>query len=210
MVLAACLLKLGSYGIARFFGLFSAFFELFFTLGALSMLFASVRCFFSCDVKSLIAFSRIFHMSSVLCGFVSAWEGSLVGNLFLSCAHGFVSALLFFLVGVGYEEKGIRSFVLFGSFTVFLLGVLFLLGLFLNSRIPFSLPFFSEVLVLSHQFFWFFPAFLLVFVVQFLGGVFTVFLVFFLRLKVLGQDGFSLKVLRQGILLFYLYWTVIF
>ncbi|KAF0148302.1 MAG: NADH-ubiquinone oxidoreductase chain 4 [Ignavibacteria bacterium] len=182
VILAACLLKLGSYGFARFFAFFFSGFGFFFVLGCVGMLFASLCCLFSCDLKALVAYSSVFHIRAVFRGFMLHSEVSFLSSVSLRCAHGFVSALFFFVVGCCYDVKGARSFLIFGAgglsgFTFWLLVV------FLNSGLPISLPFFSEVFLFSQQVSFFFPSFFLSFVSQFFGGLFGMLLLFFSGVK---------------------------
>jgi len=81
MILAGVLLKLGGYSILRVFPvLFKFGFRLGVILVALSLvggLFVSLFCIRQTDLKSLIAYSSVAHMSIVIGGIItlSYWGG---------------------------------------------------------------------------------------------------------------------------------------
>ena len=112
VILASCLLKLGTFGLTRFFHFLAFFSSLIFILGVVGIVFSSVCCFFTPDLKALIAFSSIFHMSGLCRALICGVEGSLSIVAFLSCSHGFLSSLLFFLCGGLYEKSCSRSVLL--------------------------------------------------------------------------------------------------
>nr|QNJ60012.1 NADH dehydrogenase subunit 4 [Xyronotus aztecus] len=116
MILAGVLLKLGGYGIFRvmkiisFMGLNYNFF--WFSLGLSGGVIVSFICFRQVDLKSLIAYSSVAHMSFVICGLMSMnWWGCL-GSLILMIGHGLCSSGLFCLSNIVYERLGSRSFLI--------------------------------------------------------------------------------------------------
>src|SRR5690606_32118382 len=56
------------------------------------------------DLKRLIAYSSVSHMGFVLLGVASLTAEGISGALFQMLSHGFLSAALFFLVGVIYDR----------------------------------------------------------------------------------------------------------
>ena len=101
VILAACLLKLGTFGFLRFLPIFfyRSFLDLLIWVSLLGGVFSSCYCCFTTDLKVLIAFSSVFHMSFLFRNGCCGREASFFSSLALSRAHGFLSALLFFLVG---------------------------------------------------------------------------------------------------------------
>ena len=117
VILAACVLKLGSYGVCRvLFVLGGSAKSWFVCLGCLGAFASCLVCFFSSDLKSLVAFSRVFHISFLFCSVVFSSERAFIASLVVSVSHGFCSALLFFYVGGGYDFFHSRSVVVVRGF----------------------------------------------------------------------------------------------
>nr|YP_011014019.1 NADH dehydrogenase subunit 4 [Unio gibbus]WQA10100.1 NADH dehydrogenase subunit 4 [Unio gibbus] len=113
MILAGVLLKLGGYGLVRFFyvlGLFSTLtITVVFCLGLLGGIVASLVCFVQNDVKALVAYSSVGHMSLVLGGIYSNTDWGWLGCLLMMIAHGLCSSGMFFLASETYKCYGTRS-----------------------------------------------------------------------------------------------------
>nr|YP_010882123.1 NADH dehydrogenase subunit 4 [Sungaya inexpectata]WID87024.1 NADH dehydrogenase subunit 4 [Sungaya inexpectata] len=113
MILAGVLLKLGGYGLFRVFSIFviSGLNYNFFWIGIglIGGLFISLVCLRQSDLKSLIAYSSVIHMSLVLGGIMTLNHWGVVGSLILMVAHGLCSSGLFCLANIVYERLGSRS-----------------------------------------------------------------------------------------------------
>nr|QNJ60007.1 NADH dehydrogenase subunit 4 [Melanoplus confusus] len=116
MILAGVLLKLGGYGIFRvmsvisFLGLKFNYFWL--SFGLLGGVIISFICFRQVDLKSLIAYSSVAHMSMVIGGLMTMnWWGCM-GSLSLMIGHGLCSSGLFCLSNIIYERLGSRSLLI--------------------------------------------------------------------------------------------------
>lgn len=117
IVLAACLLKLGSYGFVRFSCVLNLFSGIWAVLAIVGGVFACLCCFVQRDLKALVAYSSVSHIS-LMFGVASAQsESGVFGLLLLSLRHGFVRALLFMLVGVCYDAVSSRSFMCVRKFS---------------------------------------------------------------------------------------------
>jgi NADH-quinone oxidoreductase subunit M len=109
VLLAAILLKLGSYGIVRLplatvpDG-FRALAPVLAAAGAVGIIWGGLVCLVERDLKRLIAYSSVAHMGFVALGLASGSHTGLQAALFANVAHGIVSALLFFIVG-GLKER---------------------------------------------------------------------------------------------------------
>lgn len=108
VILASLLLKLGGYGFIRFIPLvpyaFFYFSPIVYTLGLLSIFYASLSTIRQIDLKKIIAYSSIAHMNLVVLGIFSLNYQSIQGSVFLMISHGLVSSGLFFLVGILYDR----------------------------------------------------------------------------------------------------------
>lgn len=105
VLLAGVLLKLGSYGMVRLVagvvpdGL-ARWAPWLAALGVGGILWGALVCLVERDLKRLIAFSSVAHMGFVVVGVASGTPEGLQGALFAGVAHGVVTSLLFWTVGM--------------------------------------------------------------------------------------------------------------
>lgn len=120
MILAGILLKLGGYGLLRFslpmFPLASDYFApLVYTMSVIAIIYTSLVAMMQDDMKKLIAYSSIAHMGYVTMGTFAANVQGVQGAIFQMLSHGFVSAALFFCVGVIYDRLHTREIAAYGG-----------------------------------------------------------------------------------------------
>jgi NADH-quinone oxidoreductase subunit M len=120
MILAGLLLKMGAYGLMRIcVGFFpNAIIQLgtlLMVLGGFNIIWAAIACMVQEDMKRIIAFSSVSHMGFILLGIGSLSAAAFSGAIFQMISHGFISALLFFLVGTLYERMHTRSISVIGG-----------------------------------------------------------------------------------------------
>lgn len=155
MILAGLLLKMGSYGLVRIcMGFFPAFFAEYapwiIALGAINILWGAIACLVQKDMKRIIAFSSISHMGFILLGIGTLSNAAVNGAIFQMLSHGFISALLFFLVGTVYERCHTRLLPEIGGGLAFQMPVLYYLWMFAvmaNLGLPALSGFVGEVTV---------------------------------------------------------------
>nr|AML25976.1 NADH dehydrogenase subunit 4 [Staphylinidae sp. BMNH 1274226] len=116
MILAGIMLKLGGYGMIRlmvlfqFIGLYyNIYFIVFSLMGGCII---SLVCLRQNDMKSLIAYSSVAHMSMVIGGVMTMNYWGLIGSLIMMVAHGLCSSGLFCLANISYERVMSRSLFL--------------------------------------------------------------------------------------------------
>ncbi|WP_406829625.1 NADH-quinone oxidoreductase subunit M [Pedococcus sp. KACC 23699] len=109
VLLAAVLLKMGTYGLVRLplatvpDG-FARVAPVLAVLGAVGIIWGGLCCLVERDLKRLVAYSSVAHMGFVAIGLASGTRTGLQAALFANVAHGVVSALLFVVVG-GLKER---------------------------------------------------------------------------------------------------------
>jgi len=69
-----------------------------------------LACFKQVDLRALIAYSSIRHISLVLSGVMLGGNIGLIGCLLIILGHGISSSGLFYMSGVNYERCGSRIF----------------------------------------------------------------------------------------------------
>jgi NADH-quinone oxidoreductase subunit M len=109
VLLAAVLLKMGTYGLVRLplatvpDG-FARVAPVLGVLGAVGIIWGGLACLVERDLKRLVAYSSVAHMGFVAIGLASGTRTGLQAALFANIAHGVISALLFVVVG-GLKER---------------------------------------------------------------------------------------------------------
>jgi NADH-quinone oxidoreductase subunit M len=109
VLLAAVLLKMGTYGLVRLplasvpDG-FERVAPVLAVLGAVGIIWGGLACLVERDLKRLIAYSSVAHMGFVVLGLSSGSQTGLQAALFANIAHGVISALLFVVVG-GLKDR---------------------------------------------------------------------------------------------------------
>nr|YP_010042786.1 NADH dehydrogenase subunit 4 [Anthenea aspera]QPC56442.1 NADH dehydrogenase subunit 4 [Anthenea aspera] len=114
MILAAILLKLGGYGLIRLIIVFqnpnsTIISTPLITFCIWGALLTSIICLRQTDLKALIAYSSVGHMSIVASGIFSLSLWGINGALTLMIAHGLISSALFCLANILYERNTTRT-----------------------------------------------------------------------------------------------------
>jgi NADH-quinone oxidoreductase subunit M len=121
ILLAAVMLKMGTYGYLRFsMGLFpeaSAMFAP--NLAGVAVLggivYGALCAWKQDDIKRLIAYSSVAHLGYVMLGLFAMTGASLEGSVLQMVNHGISTGLLFLLFGVIYDRRHTRNIDAFGG-----------------------------------------------------------------------------------------------
>jgi NADH-ubiquinone oxidoreductase chain 4 len=152
MVLAGVLLKMGGYGLFRFFFFYSNYdFFLIFILffGILGGVYSAIICFIQVDIKCMVAYISVSHMGLMLSSFFRCKLFGFFGFFFIMLAHGLSSSGLFRIIGVIYDRLHRRSmFMIKGGISFFgPLAFWFFVLICGNISCPPTMNFFSELLI---------------------------------------------------------------
>nr|YP_010716050.1 NADH dehydrogenase subunit 4 [Parnassius hide]WDE75760.1 NADH dehydrogenase subunit 4 [Parnassius hide] len=113
MILAGIMLKLGGYGLLRILILFQNIGMkmnfIWIIISLLGGLYISLNCFCQVDMKSLIAYSSVAHMSLVIGGIMTMNYWGYLGSYIMMIGHGLCSSGMFCLVNINYERLHSRS-----------------------------------------------------------------------------------------------------
>ncbi|HYQ15159.1 MAG TPA: NADH-quinone oxidoreductase subunit M [Polyangiaceae bacterium] len=121
IILAAVLLKLGTYGYIRFcMGMlggpaFMAGANLAGIAIGGGIIYGALVAWKQDDVKRLVAYSSVAHMGFVMLGCFSATQAGLEGSILQMLNHGVSTGALFLLVGVIYDRRHTRLVREFGG-----------------------------------------------------------------------------------------------
>jgi NADH-quinone oxidoreductase subunit M len=120
VILAAVLLKMGTYGFIRFsLPLFpDATVAMIMPMGILALIaiiYTAMVAYAQEDIKQVIAYSSISHMGVIILGIFALNVEGIGGSLFLMVSHGIVSGALFMLVGVIYDRRHTKMMNEFGG-----------------------------------------------------------------------------------------------
>jgi len=154
--LAAVLLKLGTYGVYRTvfsicdFETLSAIKPIVIPFLLVSLISSSLSAIRQIDIKKIVAYSSVAHMSFSLLGLFSMNQFGIVGFLFLMIAHGLISASMFFAVGMLYDRFHTRNVMYYGGLVQFMpiFSVLYFITIFSNLSMPGTCNFVGELFVL--------------------------------------------------------------
>nr|YP_010160575.1 NADH dehydrogenase subunit 4 [Grapsus albolineatus]QRH17765.1 NADH dehydrogenase subunit 4 [Grapsus albolineatus] len=151
MILAGVLLKLGGYGLIRVLSLLQSvsmtFCWLWVSVSLMGGVMISLLCMRQVDMKSLIAYSSVVHMSMVLSGLmIFSWWG-LMGAVVVMVGHGLCSSGLFCLANMVYERVGSRSLMISKGLLSFMpsMGLWWFLLSVGNMAAPPTLNLFGEI-----------------------------------------------------------------
>lgn len=170
IILAAILLKLGTYGILRFnlflfnttflsphfffIPIYSYFIPIIIILTIISIYYSSILAIRNTDLKKIIAYSSIVHINFSIFTFFTNDTIGLNGSLYLMVSHAFVSSALFLLIGILYQRYHTRLILNYSNLSTFMpiFSLYFFFFSLANSSFPFTSSFISEFLILLSSF----------------------------------------------------------
>ena len=156
VILAGVLLKLGTYGMIRFliplFPYATKFFSIFvYILCIIGIIYISYIILNQIDLKKIIAYSSIIHMSVIVLGLFSFNYYGLEGAILMMITHGLVAGGLFILIGSLYKRFHTRNLLYYNSLVSYLpiFSIFFLIFILFNIGFPGTGGFISELLIFS-------------------------------------------------------------
>ncbi len=159
VILAAILLKMGTYGFLRFsLPLFpDATVQLVpwvFGLAVIGIIYGALVAMVQADVKKLVAYSSVSHLGFVMLGMFALNLQGVQGGLLQRVNHGLSTGALFILVGMIYERRHTRMIADFGGLSkpLPILAAFFLVVTLSSIGLPGLNGFVGEFLVLLGAF----------------------------------------------------------
>jgi NADH-quinone oxidoreductase subunit M len=122
VILAAVLLKMGTYGFLRFLLPFfpaaaqhPTVVATMLALGLIGILYTAWVAAVQPDAKKLVAYTSVAHMGFVVLGIFALTVNGLQGGLVVMISHGVSTGALFLLLGMLYERRHTRKIEDFGG-----------------------------------------------------------------------------------------------
>ncbi len=160
VILAAVLLKMGTYGLLRFsIGLFPIVFiqysGLLAILGVIGIVYGALLCIAQKDMKKLVAYSSVSHMGFIVLGIAALTVESLQGSLIQMVNHGLSTGALFLFVGFLYDRRHTRNIADFGGLikVIPVFGSMLLIVSLSSIGLPGLNGFIGEFMILAGSFF---------------------------------------------------------
>ena len=115
VILAAVLLKMGTYGFLRFSlpllpdaAKDPTVISIVAALSIIAIVYGALVCLMQKDWKKLVAYSSVSHMGFVTLGMIALNPAGIAGSILQQINHGISTGMLFLIVGVVYERRHTR------------------------------------------------------------------------------------------------------
>ncbi len=160
VVLAAIMLKMGTYGLVRvcmpiFPNAFMEFAPYMATLAVIGIIYGALVAMVQKDVKKLVAYSSVSHLGFVVLGIFALNTVAVQGAIIQMINHGLSTGALFLIVGMIYDRRHTRMIKDFGGIAkkVPVFTVMFMIATFASIGLPGLNGFIGEFLILNGSFF---------------------------------------------------------
>lgn len=213
IILAGVLLKLGGYGLIRVFSIIiniSVKLNIFWiVLRLVGGFLVRLICLRQIDLKSLVAYSSVAHISLVIGGLMVLLSWGWGFSYSLIIAHGLCSSGLFYLVNLTYERLGRRSLLINKGILSFIPRVAIWWFLLCSSNIaaPPSLNLIGEIGLINRVLGWSQISIFLLILVSFFSAAYTLYLYSFSQHGKFNNGNYSFSfALNREYLVLMLHW----
>nr|YP_009472955.1 NADH dehydrogenase subunit 4 [Dalsira scabrata]AST10185.1 NADH dehydrogenase subunit 4 [Dalsira scabrata] len=182
MILAAVMLKLGGYGLIRVYSFIYSyamkFNYIWIILSLWGSLLISFLCLFQVDIKSIIAYSSVAHMSLVICGIMNFSYYGYMGSIIMMIGHGFCSSALFCLANIIYERSFSRSLFINKGYLSIMPSMSMFWFIFCvnNMSSPPSLNLFGEIFLINSIMSWSYYTFFFLGMMSFMSCCYSIYM----------------------------------
>ena len=156
VILAAVLLKMGTYGFIRFSlpilpDATVSFVPLIAGLSIVGIIYGALVALSQSDWKRLVAYSSVSHMGLVMLGMFALTPVGITGSIIQQINHGISTGALFLIVGIVYERRHTREISEYGglSKTMPVFAAVFLIMTMSSIGLPTLNGFIGEILILQ-------------------------------------------------------------
>ena len=159
VILAAVLLKMGTYGFIRFSlpilpEATVAFVPLVAALSIIGIVYGALVAMAQRDWKRLVAYSSVSHMGMVMLGMFALTPVGITGSIVQQLNHGISTGALFLIVGIVYERRHTRLISEYGGLSKVMpvYAAVFLVMTMSSIGLPTLNGFIGEILILQGVF----------------------------------------------------------
>ncbi|MGF1669319.1 MAG: NuoM family protein, partial [Balneolaceae bacterium] len=159
VVLAAIMLKMGTYGLVRvclpvFPNAFMEFAPWFAILAIIGIIYGALVAMVQKDVKKLVAYSSVSHLGFVVLGIFAFNTIAVQGAIIQMVNHGLSTGALFLIVGMIYDRRHTRLIKDFGGIAKIMpvFAVMFMISTLASIGLPGLNGFVGEFLILNGSF----------------------------------------------------------
>jgi NADH-quinone oxidoreductase subunit M len=159
VILAAVLLKMGTYGLIRFCLIFFPLASIdaapiMAGLAVVGIIYGAMAAMVQTDVKKLVAYSSVSHLGFIVLGIFAFTEQGMSGAIMQMVGHGIATGGLFLLVGMIYDRRHTRAIKDFQGIATVMpkFALLFMITLMASVGLPGLNGFVGEFLVLMGSF----------------------------------------------------------
>jgi len=155
VILAAVLLKMGTYGFLRFLlPLFPeatvAYVPILSVIAIIGIIYGAMVAFAQKDLKKLVAYSSVSHLGLIMLGIFVLNVQGLDGSIYQMISHGLSTGALFLLVGMIYDRRHTKKINDFGGLAKVMpvFAAFFMLATLASIGLPLLNGFIGEFLIL--------------------------------------------------------------
>ena len=159
VILAAVMLKMGTYGFLRFSlpilpDATRAFVPMIVALSIVGIIYGALVALAQKDWKRLVAYSSVSHMGMVMLGMFALNPVGLTGSIVQQLNHGISTGALFLIVGIVYERRHTRELSEYGGLSKVMpvYAAVFLIMTMSSIGLPALNGFIGELLILQGTF----------------------------------------------------------
>nr|YP_010627104.1 NADH dehydrogenase subunit 4 [Dierna strigata]WBK26795.1 NADH dehydrogenase subunit 4 [Dierna strigata] len=182
MILAGIMLKLGGYGMLRLMiFLQQVNLKLNYISIVISLVggfYISLKCFCQVDIKSLIAYSSVAHMSLVISGVMIMNYWGFLGSYIMMIGHGLCSSGMFCLANISYERLHSRSLYINKGMMNFMpsMSLWWFLLMSSNMAAPPSLNLMGEISLINSLMSWSWVSMIMLMLISFFSAGYSLYL----------------------------------
>jgi NADH-quinone oxidoreductase subunit M len=161
VILAAVLLKMGTYGFLRFSlpllpgaAIDRTIVQILAVLSIIGIIYGALVCLMQQDWKKLIAYSSVSHLGFCTLGIFALNPNGIAGSVLQQINHGISTGMLFMVIGVIYERRHTRAIAEYGGLAHVMpkFAVVFAIAMLSSAGLPLLNGFIGEFTILQGAF----------------------------------------------------------